>query len=255
MTPDPQLGKLESINTSVYLTEYNHYILFSFSRQDLDEHHHSVLFWAPLQAHLWYSLILKPSSQSYLDNLFFFQASGILLISISGLERLSHLFWQHDQPKSVIFSKSHWKRDLALVCCFRAGSSLHITFLKKKNLLIQSWLKAHNVPFLLLLNRVSYSHVVAVQLKQWGLHPVLDCEFMASNLGWLGYLRAEFWLTLYVKVLFWHHLHTAGLRSSQNGNEKKEALLFEAVLFEWPRVCDLKLEKLEGQSRLFSCSQ
>lgn len=55
MTPDPQLGKLESINTSVYLTEYNHYILFYFSRQDLNEHHHSVLFWAPIQAHLWYS--------------------------------------------------------------------------------------------------------------------------------------------------------------------------------------------------------
>lgn len=125
----------------------------------------------------------------------------------------------------------------------------------KKNLLIQSWLKAHNAPFLLLLNRVSYSHVVAVQLKQWGLHPVLGCECTASNLGWLGYLRAEFWLTLYVKVLSRHHLHTAGLRSSQNGNEKKEALLFEAVLFEWPRVCDLKLEKLEGQSRPFSCSQ
>lgn len=54
-TPDPQLGKLERISTSVFLTEYNHYILFYFHSQGLNEHHHSVLFWATVQAHLWCS--------------------------------------------------------------------------------------------------------------------------------------------------------------------------------------------------------
>lgn len=46
------VGKLESINTSVYLTEHNYYILFCFNSQGLNEHHHSVLFWAMIQAHL-----------------------------------------------------------------------------------------------------------------------------------------------------------------------------------------------------------
>lgn len=51
VTPDFQLGKLESINTSVYLTEHNYYILLRFNSQNLNEHHHSVLFWAMIQAH------------------------------------------------------------------------------------------------------------------------------------------------------------------------------------------------------------
>lgn len=97
-------------------------------------------------------LILKPYSQSYLHNLFFFQSSGILLISISCLEALSHLFWQHDQPKSVIFSKLYWNRDRASLF---SSSFLSHNF-PFKDLLIQSWLKAYNILFLLLLSNPSF---------------------------------------------------------------------------------------------------
>lgn len=98
-------------------------------------------------------LILKPYSQSYLHNLFFFQSSGILLISISCLEALSHLFWQHDQPKSVIFSKLYWNRDRASLFSSSFFLSHNFPF---KDLLIQSWLKAYNILFLLLLSNPSF---------------------------------------------------------------------------------------------------
>lgn len=97
-------------------------------------------------------LIMKPYRQSYLHNLFFFQASGILLISISCLEALSHLFWQHEQPESVIFSKLYWNRDLASLF----SSSFRSHNFPFKDLLIQSWLKAYNILFLLLLANPSF---------------------------------------------------------------------------------------------------
>lgn len=74
----------------------------------------------------WYSWFWRLTVNHIFTNLFFFQASGILLISISCLEALSHLFWQHDQPKSVIFSKLHWNRDLASL--FSSSSFFHIIF-------------------------------------------------------------------------------------------------------------------------------
>ena len=147
-------------------------------------------------------LILKPHSQSYLHNLFFFQASGILLISISCLEALSHLFWQHDQPKSVIFSKLYWNRDLASLFSSYFFLSYNFAF---KDLLIQSWLKAYNIFFLLLLSNPSFlptcrsSGIITVRaavLRALGPH----CWMVV-------YPRAEFWPWHWTfRALFWHRL-------------------------------------------------
>lgn len=137
----------------MYLTEHNYYIfiLFQQSEPKWTSPFISVLGNDPSSSLV--QLILKPYSQSYRHNLFFFQASGILLISISCLEALSHLLWQHDQPKSVIFSKLHWNRDPASL--FSSSFFLLHNF-PFKDLLIQSWLKAYNILFLLLLSSPSF---------------------------------------------------------------------------------------------------
>lgn len=53
-TRSPSWGNWESISVCVPKRAQLLHLL-SFSSQDLTEHHHSVLFWAMIQAHLWYS--------------------------------------------------------------------------------------------------------------------------------------------------------------------------------------------------------
>lgn len=151
-------------------------------------------------------LILKPYSQSYLHNLFFFQSSGILLTSISCLEALSHLFWQHDQPESVIFSKLYWNRDHDSLFSSSFFLSHNFPF---KDLLIQSWLKAYNILFLLLLSNPSFLPTCCssvIKTVRMALSPELECK--AAIAPWVVYPRAEFWPWHQTfRALFWHHLH------------------------------------------------